>query len=162
MKTHLLAALLALSAPFAHADNTSAARSSLNPSLAAEFPMAQAFADGIAARLDLSAAQRAELKAAVRAHKPALAPLVDALRDEHQAWLDYSRAHADDVAGLAAQADRVLAAQKKLMLEGASLRRDMRKVLTPDQLAKFDALREENHGRFAKLRARFQAWLGQS
>jgi Spy/CpxP family protein refolding chaperone len=142
---------LACAVPSARAGNTET-----------DFPVAGYFAGQLAHRLDLTDAQRAELKSTLKTYQPRFAPLTDALRDEHQAWLAYSRDHSGDTAGLSAQADRVLAAQKNLMMETARLRDDLRKILTAEQLTKLDALRAENGGRFEKIRARFQAWLTQS
>lgn len=152
MKKVLLALLLAVATPLIHASNSPSAPDR-------DFPP---FADLVSRRLDLTPAQRDQVKAILRRHQPAVAPLVDELRREHQSWIEQSRATDAKPEAVSAQADRVLAVQKRLMLEVAAARVELRAVLTPAQLAQLDELRDEGDKLFGKLRERFQSWLIQS
>lgn len=154
MKKLLLASLLAAATPLIHAETHSAATDT--------FPVIEMFAGDLASRLDLTSTQRAQLKAILREHQPRIAPLVDTLRDQQKAWLDYSRSTSADPAESSTRLDQVLAAQKQLMLEASTLRIDLRRVLDAGQLAKLDDVRSDADGLAAKLRTRIQAWLAQS
>ncbi|MFA6962872.1 MAG: Spy/CpxP family protein refolding chaperone [Opitutaceae bacterium] len=154
MKKLLLASLLTAATPLLLAETSPATSSD-------SFPVIEMFTSHLASKLDLTEAQRAQLKDILRQHQPRIAPLVDSLRTEQKAWFDYSRSATASTDEASDRIDRVLAAQKKLMLETADLRTDLRHVLNDSQLAKLDSLRSEADGHFSKLRKRIQAWLAQ-
>lgn len=117
----------------------SASRAADDP--APEHPRMQARADRIAKALELTDDQRHALKDVVRMHQPVLQPLMQEARKERQSLRSLSAADTLDDAALAAQADRIAATQKQIVIASAHLRADLRKVLTPEQLKKIQRWR---------------------
>jgi Spy/CpxP family protein refolding chaperone len=114
---------------------------------------------GVARQLDLTAEQRHALKGVMRMHQPVLRPLMEQARTERAALQALIAAPTLDEIALAAQADRIAATHKQVVIASAHLRADLRKILNADQIAKLAAWRTHAKERAGHGRARFREWL---
>jgi len=117
------------------------------------------FGRGLAKELGLTAEQRKAAKEVMRMHQPVLRPLMEQSRAEREALRALIVAPTLDETALAAQADKIAATHKQIVIASAHLRADLRKVLTADQLAKVDEMRAGAGHRAKHGRAKFQEWL---
>ena len=113
----------------------------------------------LARELDLTADQRQALKEVMRKHQPALRPLREQAHAEREALRALIVAPALDETALAAQADRIAATHKQIVIASAHLRADLREVLTAEQLAKVEDLRAHAVKRAKHGGAKFREWL---
>jgi len=108
-------------------------------------------------KLDLTDAQRQQVRGILAAHRAAFQSLFPQLRDAQQA-LEAKLLGTTPVqlADLAPQIQKVADLRKKVMEEGVAVALQVRGVLTPDQLGHAADL----HTQIAALRAQMRALLG--
>jgi Spy/CpxP family protein refolding chaperone len=93
-------------------------------------------------RLDLSAAQRAEIRDIVGAHREELRGELAAVRSARSDLFDQIHADAFDEAAVRAQAAAVAAAEAELAVTRAGLVHELRAVLTEEQRQEVAAMRD--------------------
>jgi Spy/CpxP family protein refolding chaperone len=143
-----------------------AAGLTLSPAYAADEAAAQApdevagrpghFGRAFVRELDLTVDQRVALKGVLRMHRPLLRPLREQAQAEREALRALVVAPSLDENALAAQADRIAATHKQIVIASAHMRADLRKILSAEQLAKLETMREHGRARMQNGRARFR------
>jgi Spy/CpxP family protein refolding chaperone len=109
--------------------------------------------------LDLTDAQKAQMKDIMTKEKPTIQPLMQQLADSHKQLRQLETAGSFDEAKVRAIATQQAQTMTELTVQKARIKSQMMQVLTPDQkdkMAKFEARRQE---RFQK---RFQHGKGQA
>jgi protein CpxP len=145
IRFRLLVAALAVMLGAAIAKSQTADESAPPPMHGHEFGMEGHMMGFFAKYLDLSDAQRAQMRAVMQKERPTLKPLMQQLRQEHEQLKPYAEGAYDEVKvrALAAQhAQAVL----ELTVQETRIHNELFQLLTPDQQAKmkeFEANREE-------------------
>ena len=93
-------------------------------------------------RLDLSAAQRAEIREIVAGHREELAAEIGAVRSARSALFDQIHADTFDEGAVRVQSAAVAAAEAELAVTRAQLVQELRAVLTAEQRAEAAAMRD--------------------
>jgi protein CpxP len=88
------------------------------------------------ATLGVTDEQKAEVKAILRKHQPAVEPLIKQVVAERRTLRDTIRAETIDEAGIRAQAAKVASLEADLAVQRAHVAHEIRAVLTPEQLEK--------------------------
>lgn len=114
------------------------------------------FFDRMAAALDLSEAQIAEIEGIMSSHRIETAELRAEARSALDAARDLAESEAFDEAAIRAAEERVAAAHVELAVERARLRSDIHAVLTPEQAEKAADLRSQREERRAEFGDRWQ------
>lgn len=100
--------------------------------------------------LDLTDAQRTQMKAILSKEKPTIQPLMQQLAQGHQQMRQLEEASAFDenkVRALATQQSQTLA---ELMVQKARIKSELVQVLTPDQKTKLTAFEARQQARFQR------------
>jgi len=111
--------------------------------------------------LNVTDSPRAAAKATVKAHAPTMMPLVRKLVTERRALHDLIRADQPDEAAIRAQSARVATVQAELAVESSRLAVDLRKIATPDQLAKLREIETSVRERVDRGLDKASEWLAQ-
>jgi periplasmic protein CpxP/Spy len=105
--------------------------------------------------LDLSDAQRTQMKAIVAKEKPTIKPLMQQLAQGHQQMRQLEEAGTFDEMKVRAAATQQSQTMAELMVQKARIKSEMMQVLTADQKTKLAAFE-------ARQQARFQRHFGQA
>lgn len=97
-------------------------------------------------KLDLSTTQQDQIKAIWAKEKPALQPLMEQMRQNHQAMNALEASGPFDEAKTRALATQNAQAMIEMQVQHARLKSEMIQVLTPDQKTKFQQLEADHHG----------------
>jgi len=111
--------------------------------------------------LNITDAQRAAAKTTVKAHAPTMMPLVRKLVTERRALHDLIRADQPDESAIRAQSARVATVQAELAVESSRLVVELRKIATPDQLAKVRDIETSIRERVDRGLDKASEWLAQ-
>ncbi len=93
--------------------------------------------------LGLSDDQKAQIRSIFEKHRPELLPLRKEFAAEKRVLRDMIQAEPADEAAIRAQVAKLAATGADLAVRRARISREVRAVLTPEQLGKLKALREE-------------------
>ena len=107
-------------------------------------------------QLDLTDAQKAQLKQIRENHRQSMAPVMQELRAKRQELRAGNQAGAFDEAAATAKLREIAPLEAKLLGERARLHQEMMGVLTAEQKAKLDQLKEQFKSRRAERRANRQ------
>ena len=108
-------------------------------------------------QLDLTDAQKAQLKQIHQSHRQALAPVMEQIRAKRQEIRAASEGGTVNEAVVAQKLTEIAPLEAKLVAERARVRQESLNVLTADQKAKLDQMREQAKARWAERRANKQA-----
>lgn len=111
---------------------------------------------------DIDAGQREQIKSVLKKYYPTVNPLVDQLVAEHRKLREVMKTSPVDEAGIRAQSAAVAAVQADLAVQRAYIGAEIRAILRPEQLKKFQGLEGELVPLFQEHRARFGEWLMKS
>ena len=111
--------------------------------------------------LNISDAQRAAARTTLKAHAPTMMPLVRKLVTERRALHDLVRADQPDEAAIRAQSARVASIQAELAVQFSRLAVDLRKIATPEQLAKVREFEKTIRERVDRGLDKASEWLAQ-
>jgi periplasmic protein CpxP/Spy len=100
--------------------------------------------------LDLTDAQKAQLKQIRENHSQSIAPLMQEIRAKRQ---EIRQGGAFDESQVAQKLKEIAPLEAKLMGERARIHQEMLSVLTPDQKAKLDQMREQFKSKRSERRA---------
>ena len=100
--------------------------------------------------LDLTDAQRTQMKAILTKEKPTIQPLMQQLKQGHQQMRQLEEAGAFDEAKVRAVATQQSQAMTELMVQTARIKSEMMQVLTPDQKTKLVAFEARQQARFQR------------
>ncbi len=128
--------------------------------LGGDRPLAMMFG-GKLRDLNITDAQRASARTTLKAHAPTMMPLVRKLVSERRALSDLVRADKPDESAIRAQSARVASIQAELAVESSRLAMDLRKIATPDQLAKVRDLEKNIRERVDRGLDKASDWLAQ-
>ena len=103
--------------------------------------------------LDLTDAQKAQLKQIHESHRQAVAPLMEQIRAKRQEIHAASQGGTVNEAAVAQKLTEIAPLEAKLMAERARVHQESLAVLTADQKAKLDQMREQAKARWAERRA---------
>lgn len=109
--------------------------------------------------LELTPAQVEAAREVLKSHYAEVAAAIDEVAVARAGLREAIRATPTDDAALALEADAVAAAHRDLILATATLRADLRLILTNTQLAKLETLEARFQERMAKARDVFAAWV---
>ncbi len=104
--------------------------------------------------LGLSADQKAQVRAIFEKHRPEFAPLRKEFAAEKRVLRDMIQAGPADDAAIRAQVGKLAATGADLAVRRAQVAREVRAVLTPEQVGKLKALREERERKMERFRER--------
>lgn len=107
-------------------------------------------------QLDLTDAQKAQLKQIHQSHREALAPLMQQLRAKRQELRAANEGGTVNEAAITQKLQEIAPLEARLMAEHARIRQESLGVLTAEQKAKLDQLREQAKTRWAERRANKQ------
>jgi periplasmic protein CpxP/Spy len=108
-------------------------------------------------QLDLTDAQKAQLKQIHQSHREALAPLIEQLRAKRQELRAASEGGTVSEAAITQKLTEIAPLEARLMAEQSRIRQESLSVLTAEQKAKLDQLREQGKTRWAERRANKQS-----
>jgi protein CpxP len=103
--------------------------------------------DRLAKALDLSKEQAEQVKAIFRKHRDEIAPLRKEMVSERRELRNLVQADKTDEAAIREQAKKIGATSGDLAVRRAKMAREVRAVLTPEQVQKFRALQEKRDRR---------------
>ena len=98
-------------------------------------------------QLDLTPDQHSQVKAIFEKEKPAMKPLMQQMRQNHQAMKALEASGPFDEAKTRALATQNAQTIIELQVQHARIKSEMMQVLTPDQRTKFQQLQSEHQGR---------------
>jgi len=111
--------------------------------------------------LNVTDAQRASARTTLKAHAPTMLPLVRKLVSERRALHDLVRADKPDETAIRAQSARLATIQAELAVESSRLAVDLRKIATPEQIAKVRDLEKTIRDRVDHGIDKASEWLAQ-
>jgi Spy/CpxP family protein refolding chaperone len=97
-------------------------------------------------KLDLSGTQQEQIKALWAKEKPTLQPLMQQMRQNHEAMKALEASGPFDEARTRALATQNAQVMIEMQVQHARIKSEMMQVLTPDQKTKFQQLESEHHG----------------
>jgi len=97
-------------------------------------------------KLDLSSTQQEQIKAVWAKEKPTLQPLMQQMRQNHEAMKALQASGPFDEAKTRALATQNAQVMIEMQVAHARMHSEMMQVLTPDQQTKFQQLQSEHHG----------------
>jgi len=97
-------------------------------------------------KLDLSSAQQDQMKAIWAKEKPALQPLMQQMKQNHEAMKTLEAAGTFDEAKTRALATQNAQTMIEMEVQHARIKSEMMQVLTPDQKTKYQQLEAEHEG----------------
>ncbi|HKQ06246.1 MAG TPA: Spy/CpxP family protein refolding chaperone [Blastocatellia bacterium] len=107
--------------------------------------------------LDLTDAQKAQLKQIHQSHRQAIAPLREQIKAKRQEMRAASEGGAVNEAAITQKLTEIAPLEAKLMAEHARIRQESLAVLTAEQKARLDQMREQAKTRWAERRANKKA-----
>jgi protein CpxP len=107
-------------------------------------------------KLDLTDAQKAQLKQIHESHRQSTAPIIEQIRAKRQEIRQASEGANFNESLVAQKLSEIAPLEAKLMGERTRIHQEMLSVLTPEQKAKFDQMREQFKSRSGERRARKQ------
>ena len=107
-------------------------------------------------KLDLTDAQKAQLKQIRENHHQTIAPLMQQIGAKRQEIRQASEGGAFNEALVTQKLVEIAPLEARMMGEQAKIHQEMLSVLTPDQKAKLDQMRAEGKSRWAERRANKQ------
>ena len=107
-------------------------------------------------QLDLTDAQKAQLKQIHETHRQALAPVMEQIRAKRQEMRAASEGGTVSEAVIAQKLAEIAPLEAKVVAERARVRQESLAVLTAEQKAKLDQMREQAKTRWAERRANKQ------
>lgn len=108
----------------------------------------------IFSQLDLTDAQKTQMQQIRESHRQSLQPLMQEIRAKRQEIRQASQGGAFDEALVRQKLTEIAPLEAKLMGERSKLHQEMLAVLTPEQKAKLDQMREQFKSRRTERRAR--------
>ncbi len=106
----------------------------------------------MAAKLGLSEQQKVKIKEIFRQNREQAKPVFDRLITEKRNMRTLVQADKTDEAAIRAQAAKLAAVEGDLAIQRAHMAKQIRAILTPDQIEKFKAMQKERDQRFDKFR----------
>jgi Spy/CpxP family protein refolding chaperone len=97
-------------------------------------------------KLDLSSTQQEQIKAVWAKEKPTLQPLMQQMRQNHEAMKALEASGTFDEAKTRAVATQNAQVMIEMQVQHARIKSEMMQVLTTDQKTKFQQLESEHHG----------------
>jgi periplasmic protein CpxP/Spy len=119
-----------------------------------EFGMRGPFDPGVLRRLDLTDAQREQIRAVYEQHRDELRTLGERLRTAHRAQSEAVNSIPVNEEQIRARSAEVAAAQTEMALLRARIHAAVYQVLTPEQQSKAQQLRGDRQKRFEERRQR--------
>jgi periplasmic protein CpxP/Spy len=113
----------------------------------------------MAAELNLSAQQKQEIRATLSNDRDQFLPLLQQLKTEHRKLRSLIQADTIDESAIRAQSAKIAAIKADLAVERAQVGREVRRVLTPDQMQKLKVMQAKRDERRDKAGSRFIKWL---
>jgi periplasmic protein CpxP/Spy len=107
-------------------------------------------------QLDLSDAQKAQLKQLHESHRQAIAPLMEQIKTKRQEIHAASEGGTVNEAVITQKLTEIAPLEAKLIAERARIHQESLAVLTAEQKAKLDQMREQAKARWAERRANKQ------
>lgn len=107
-------------------------------------------------QLDLSDAQKAQLKQIHESHRQAIAPIAEQIRAKRQEIHAASESGTVNEAVIAQKLTEIAPLEAKMIAERARVHQESLAVLTAEQKAKYDHMREQAKTRWAERRANKQ------
>jgi protein CpxP len=104
-------------------------------------------------QLDLSDAQKAQLKQIHESHRQSVAPLMEQIRAKRQEIQAASEGGTVNEAAITQKLTEIAPLEAKLIAERARVHQESMAVLTAEQKAKLDQMREQAKARWAERRA---------
>ena len=160
MKKPRIVALLVLAAGLAFLGTATYLWAATSGVMSGARPLAMMFG-GKLRDLNISDAQRAAARTTLKAHAPTMMPLVRKLVTERRALHDLVRADQPDEAAIRAQSARVASIQAELAVQFSRLAVDLRKIATPEQLAKVREFEKTIRERVDRGLDKASEWLAQ-
>ncbi len=108
----------------------------------------------LAAALGLSAQQKTQIKEIFKKGRAESEPIMTRLISERRALRALIQAEEVDEAAIRAQAGRLAAVEGDMALQRARMAKQIRAILTPEQVAKFKSFQAERDRKFDKFRER--------
>jgi Spy/CpxP family protein refolding chaperone len=97
--------------------------------------------------LDLSAEQQEQMQQLRARHRDETEEVRDRLRAAHDRFADLAHAETLDETALREAASEMAGARAEMMVSRAAMRNEMRQILTPEQLERFEQMDRRNRGR---------------
>jgi protein CpxP len=107
-------------------------------------------------QLDLSDAQKAQLKQIHESHRQAIAPIAEQIRAKRQEMRAASEGGTVNEAVITQKLTEIAPLEAKMIAERARIHQESLAVLTAEQKAKLDQMREQAKARWAERRANKQ------
>jgi protein CpxP len=111
-------------------------------------------------QLDLTEAQRAQVRSLVEAHRAATAPVLERARTARQALHEAVTASAVDEAAIRARSAELASAEADLTVARARMHADVLKILTPEQRTELEQNRTRRAERMQGMRERMGRRMG--
>ncbi len=108
----------------------------------------------LAGKLGLTDQQKARMKEVFAKDRPLIKPIISRLMDEKRQMRTLIRSGSADEAAIRAQAAKVASVEADLAVQRAQMAKELRAVLTPEQIEKFKALQKERDERLDRSRKR--------
>ncbi|HEX9006932.1 MAG TPA: Spy/CpxP family protein refolding chaperone [Bacteroidota bacterium] len=108
----------------------------------------------LAGKLGLTDQQKARMKEVFAKDRPLIKPIVSRLMDEKHQMRTLIRSGSADEAAIRAQAAKVAGVEADLAVQRARMAKELRAILTPEQIEKFKAIQKERDERLDKFRKR--------
>lgn len=106
----------------------------------------------MATELGLSVQQQDEIKSIIAKNRPLAEPLMKQLHSEHRALRNLVQADTVDEAAIRAQIAKAGALQGDLAVQRAKLSKEIRAILTPEQIQKFKDIQAKRDSQMDKKR----------
>ncbi len=108
----------------------------------------------LAKNLGLSEKQKSQIKDIFAKSRPQAKPLLDKLVTEKRALRTLVQSGTADESAIRSQAAKVAGIEADLAVRRAQVSKQVRALLTPDQIAKFNAMQKERDSHFDEFRGR--------
>ncbi|MFI4955394.1 MAG: Spy/CpxP family protein refolding chaperone [Gammaproteobacteria bacterium] len=111
----------------------------------------QGFAE-LATKLSLSDQQKAKVKEVFKKSQPQLKPIFSKLINEKREMRTLIQSGSADEAAIRAQAAKVASVEADLAVQRAQIAKQLRAILTPEQIEKFKIIQKEKDSKFDQFR----------
>jgi Spy/CpxP family protein refolding chaperone len=111
-------------------------------------------------RLDLDKSQRDQIKAVLRKNLPAVKPNIQKLVTAREALTNVIRQTPGEEGLIRAQSAKVAAVESDLAVQRASISKELRAILRPEQIAEFTKLEQDFRARIEQRVSRLGSMLG--
>jgi protein CpxP len=106
----------------------------------------------MAAKLGLSEQQKVKIKEVFKQNREQAKPILDRLITEKRNMRTLVQADKTDEAAIRAQAAKLAAVEGDMAIQRAHMAKQIRAILTPEQIEKFKAMQKERQQKFEKFR----------